>query len=225
MVVGLFSHGVEYLALLKSGENEWTVLENMHGIQDIVTFNNKFYAIEQSGRTIIVDQFFSVGFIQHAVGSPSNRKFLVESSGNLLIVEMIFLENSESNAGFRIFKLDEENPKWDEIKSLGDQILILGLHQVVSVSAYEFHWGDQGNLIFYSIDGSVEDRVMYVFDLEKGISIPLENCPVYCNLFWPLPVWLNSPESVVSSSMEATPGTEIANLGICEDVGSSFSSS
>ncbi|MBA0649520.1 hypothetical protein Goklo_017076, partial [Gossypium klotzschianum] len=225
MVVGLFSHGVEYLALLKSGENEWTVLENMHGIQDIITSNNKFYAIEQSGGTIIVDQFFSVGFIQHAVGSPTDRKFLVESSGNLLIVEMIFLENSESNAGFRIFKLDEENQKWDEIKSLGDQILILGLHQVVSASAYEFHWGDQGNLIFYSIDGNVEDRVMYVFDLEKGISIPLENCPVYCNLFWPLPVWLNSSKSVVSSSMEATPGTEFANLGICEDVGSSFSSS
>lgn len=103
MVVGLFSRGVEYLASLKSGENEWTSLENMHGIQEMITFNNKFYAIEQSGRTIIVNQFFSVGFMQHAVGSPTNRKFLVESSGNLLIVEMIFLENSESDAGFRIF--------------------------------------------------------------------------------------------------------------------------
>lgn len=41
---------------------------------------------------------------------------------------------------------------------------------MVSVSAYEFHWGDQGNLIVYSIDGNVEDRVMSVFDLEKGFN-------------------------------------------------------
>ncbi|WRX16130.1 Domain unknown function DUF295 - like 6 [Theobroma cacao] len=81
--------------------------------------------------------------------------------------------------------MDEEEQRWDEMESLGDQILFLGMRQAISVSASEFSWG-KGNLIFYSTDlcispryGHSQERGMLVFDLENGSASPLENCPAY----------------------------------------------
>ncbi|XP_022725261.1 F-box protein At2g17036-like [Durio zibethinus] len=112
---------------------------------------------------------------------------------------------SHKVVGFRIFRLDEEEQKWDKMESLGQQILFLGLRQSISASASEFYWG-KGNLIFYPRGLSMgsryynsDDRLMFVFDLDTGTASPLENCPTYCNLFWPPPWWVTSPESVISS--------------------------
>ncbi|XVE93931.1 hypothetical protein REPUB_Repub01dG0236600 [Reevesia pubescens] len=212
MMLALFRYGIHHLAFLRSGEKEWTLLESLHGVQDIISFNDKFYAIEQKGRTIVVDQTLNVSFIEH-VGYPTSRKFLVQSGDSLLAVEMLFQASSDSASfvgdkviGFRIFRLDEEEEKWDEMESLGDQILFLGLRQAISASSSEFYWG-KGNLIFYSTGlyippgyGNSENRLMFVFDLETSTAIPLENCPAYCNLFWPPPEWVTSPESVISST-------------------------
>lgn len=53
----------EYPAFLRSGEKEWTVLENVHGLRDIISFNGKFYAIDLKGRTIVIDQSLNVSFL------------------------------------------------------------------------------------------------------------------------------------------------------------------
>ncbi|XP_022762990.1 F-box protein SKIP23-like [Durio zibethinus] len=215
VMLALFRYSVQCLGFLRSEEkecNQWTLLENVDGVQDIVSFNGKFYAIEQKGRTIIVDISLNVSSLE-PVGSPTSRKFLVQSGDNLLAVEMLFLTSSYSDAeslpnfgisvghkvvGFRIFRMNEEEQKWDEMESLGDQILFLGLRQATSASASEFCWG-RGNLIFYSADLSYhplychpEDRHIFVFDLETATASPLKNCPAYRNLFWPPPEWVTS---------------------------------
>ncbi|EOX97545.1 F-box family protein [Theobroma cacao] len=221
MIVALFGFFVQYLAFLRPGEKEWTLSEIVHGAEDIISFNGKFYAIERGGRTIVVDQSLNASFLEH-VGSPTSRKFLVQSCNNLLAVEMFFLRSSNSDSdfgnpvncgssggdeeiGFRIFRMDEEEQRWDEMGSLGDQILILGMRQTISVSASEFSWG-KGNLIFYSTDlcisprnGQSQEMGMFVFDLEIGSASPLENCPSYCNLFWPPPEWVTSALQNVES--------------------------
>ncbi|XVE93932.1 hypothetical protein REPUB_Repub01dG0236700 [Reevesia pubescens] len=109
---------------------------------------------------------------------------------------MLFEARSCSKVvGFRIFRLDEEEQKWDEMESLGDQILFLGVQLSFSVSASEFSWG-KGNLIFFVLP--LYDDI-FVFDLETGIASPSGNFPTYHNLFWPPPEWVTSPESVNSS--------------------------
>ncbi|XVF45600.1 hypothetical protein PTKIN_Ptkin02bG0219300 [Pterospermum kingtungense] len=191
------------LGFLRSGESNWTLLKNAQNahdtIHDIISFNGKFYAIDKNGKTVVVDQSLNVGFIE-PVGSSVRRKYLVQSGDNLLAVEMpLYLTpvNRDSSvrdkvAGFRIFKLDEEVQKWDEIESLGDQILFLGWHHAISASASEFYW-EKGNLIFYS-----SPEHLFVFDLDTGTVSPLRNCPAYRNLFWPPPKWVTSLESVIS---------------------------
>ncbi|KAK5842155.1 F-box protein SKIP23-like [Gossypium arboreum] len=187
-------------AFLRSGEKEWTVLEHVYDIQDIISFNEKFYAIDLNGKTRVIDQSLNVSFLPH-VGSPRSRKFLVKSHDNLLAVEM--LSNPDKGVGFRVFRMSEEDHKWDEMESLRDRILFLGFYGAVSAPASEFYWG-KGNLIFYPgglfdspHDPDPEFRLVFVFDLETGTACPLENCPAYCNLFWPPPQWVTYSESVI----------------------------
>ncbi|MBA0786763.1 hypothetical protein Gotri_027085 [Gossypium trilobum] len=212
------------LAFLRSGEKEWTVLEIMYDIEDIISFNEKFYAIDLNGKTRVIDQSLNVSFLPH-VGSPGSRKFLVKSHDNLLAVEM--LSNPDKGVGFRVFRMSEEDHKWDEMESLRDRILFLDFYGAVSAPASEFYWS-KGNLIFYpgGLFGSPHDpdpgfRLVFVFDLETGTACPLENCPAYCNLFWPPPQWVTSSESVISltevisnsthSISSATPENECMN--------------
>ncbi|MBA0820459.1 hypothetical protein Gohar_019708 [Gossypium harknessii] len=213
-----------YPAFLRSGEKEWTVLENVYDIEDIISFNEKFYAIDLNGKTRVIDQSLNVSFLPH-VGSPGSRKFLVKSHDNLLAVEM--LSNPDKGVGFRVFRMSEEDHKWDEMESLRDRILFLDFYGAVSAPASEFYWS-KGNLIFYpgGLFGSPHDpdpgfRLVFVFDLETGTACPLENCPAYCNLFWPPPQWVTSSESVISltevisnsthSISSATPENECMN--------------
>ncbi|XVF45606.1 hypothetical protein PTKIN_Ptkin02bG0219900 [Pterospermum kingtungense] len=104
-----------------------------------------------------------------------------------------------------------------------------GLHQAISASASEFYWS-KGNLIFYSSglsrnppDYSSEDRPMFVFDSDNGTSTGLENCPAYCNLFWPPLEWVvtssregrsNDTDSVTSATPEVENMCPDSNLAI-----------
>ncbi|XVF76375.1 hypothetical protein PTKIN_Ptkin13bG0261500 [Pterospermum kingtungense] len=155
--------------------------------------SGKFYAIDDGGKTTLVDQSLNLSFI----GAPTDRnycrKFLVQSGDNLLDVEMLAVSTdsygSRMVVDFKIFRLNEEEQKWDALESLGDQILFLGVRQSVSVSTSELHW-DKGNLIFYSgvlsttyYYGASED--VFVFDLDTYAAGPLEIFPEFCKLFWP----------------------------------------
>ncbi|KAK8522251.1 hypothetical protein V6N13_115227 [Hibiscus sabdariffa] len=219
-MLGFILHFPKCLAFLRSGENDWTLLEAADDVRDIVSFNGKFYAIEQKGRTMVIDQSLNVSFLEH-VGSSNSIMFLVKCVDNLLAVEMLFDTDAENTlsygrllrekaVGFKVFKMNEKEQRWDEMGSLRDRILFLGFHQAISAPAFEFGWG-RGNLIFFSecVPGhdTSEDRRMFVFDLETGTASPLENCPAYCNLFWPPPQWVASPTEDITDSTHSVTST------------------
>ncbi|OMO80005.1 hypothetical protein CCACVL1_13223 [Corchorus capsularis] len=203
--------------------------------KDFTCFNNKFYAIEQEGRTIVVDQSLNVSFLEN-VGSPTGKRFLVESGEDLLAVEMafhtVFCNNSLADKvnGFSIYRLNEEEQKWDDMGNLGDRIVVISSGQAISLSCSELCL-DRGNLIIYSAGPYVnlrqclpeneDEEVTLVFDLGTKTATPLESFPSIRNLFWPPPDWLTSPlpereceasHSGVSSAelaISATPEVEV----------------
>ncbi|KAL4320254.1 hypothetical protein GQ457_18G018640 [Hibiscus cannabinus] len=198
---------------LRSGEKEWIVLENVKDIEDIVSFNGKFYAIDQEGTTIEIDQSLNVSFVGRvSSGSGSGSgyhpdrnkvsKVLVKSGDKLLAVEKLCNPYTESpsifgsSIHFRVFSMNEEEQKWDEMESLGDRILFLSSRQAISAPC----WG-RGNLIFCSNRLCTGRDYTFVFDLETGAASLLENWPAYCNLFWPPPQWATSLESVISTEV------------------------
>ncbi|KAK8567932.1 hypothetical protein V6N13_105877 [Hibiscus sabdariffa] len=200
------------LAVRRSGEEEWVMLENVKDISDIISFNGKFYAIDYEGRTTVIDQSLNVSFLQQHAGTSRSRKFLVKSVDDLLAVERLLNPVVHSSggpmsncSGFRVFRMNEEEQKWDEMKSLRDRILFLGYRQAISAPASEFCSG-KGNLVFY-LKGFSACGLMRVFDLETGTASPLENWPAYCDLFWPSPQWVNSAESVISSAQVSSNST------------------
>ncbi|KAK8582550.1 hypothetical protein V6N13_069324 [Hibiscus sabdariffa] len=193
---------------LRAGENEWIVLENVKSIEDIVYFDGKFYAIDGEGTIIAIDQYLNVSFLG-GLSSGSDyrprlsraRKFLVKSGDNLLAVEKLWNPYAKTpsiccrSISSRVFRMNEEDQKWDEMPSLGDQILFLSIYQAISAPCC-----GRGNLIFCSERLGDSCDYTFVFDLETGATSLLANCPGYCNLFRPPPQWVTSLEHEISST-------------------------
>ncbi|XVF76372.1 hypothetical protein PTKIN_Ptkin13bG0261200 [Pterospermum kingtungense] len=183
MMLTLIEHQELCVVSSISGKYESTILRTLTRsfdyFLDIISFKGKFYAIDENGKTTVVDQSVNLSFIG-SPGKKHRKKFLVQSGDNLLDVEMIVARDMVID--FKVFRLNEEEQKWDEIESLGDQILFLGVRQSVSASASEFY-GVKGNLIFYSSDllrysydyGDSED--VFVFDLDTYATWTFRDFP------------------------------------------------
>ncbi|KAA8546144.1 hypothetical protein F0562_020962 [Nyssa sinensis] len=211
------------LAMFKSGDKKWTVIDDLPSpYDDVILFRGQFYAVDSTGRTVVVlvDSSPSVNLVANSVFG-GDKKFLVESCDELLLVDMYLGVGLEDDLGyngaldvydefdcltgertvrFKVFKLDQEGQKWVEVKSLGGRMLFLGDNCTFSALASDFT-GCEGNCIFFTDnffysnreeDGVLKCRGIGVFDLENGRIDPLANYPGYYNLFWPPPPWVSS---------------------------------
>lgn len=208
------------LALLKSGDKKWTIIDDMPSpYDDVIFFKGHFYAVDSTGRTVIVDTGspMMVKFVADSVFG-GDKKLLVDSRGELYMVDKYLSGGPEDDLGydegfefyedfdcymsertvrFEVFKLDRRGEEWVKVESLGDRILFLGDNCTFSASDSDFR-GCIGNCILFTNSGKVEDGVLKsrgigVFDLESGSIGPLVNYPGFSELFWPPPAWVSSP--------------------------------
>ncbi|EEF33970.1 conserved hypothetical protein [Ricinus communis] len=156
------------LAMFKSGDRRWTIIQDMPSpYDDVIVYKGNFYAVDNTGRTVIVRLNTELGLIANPVFG-GDKKYLVESLGDLLLVDMYlsidtaegglsfgeeFLEHlaqymSERTVRFKVFKLDKEAQTWIEVKSLGDRVLFLGDDSTFSASVSDLS-GCKGNCIFF----------------------------------------------------------------------------
>ncbi|XP_059653914.1 F-box protein SKIP23 [Cornus florida] len=215
------------LVLFKSGDPKWTVISELTSpYDDVILFEGQFYAVDSTGRTVVVDvdSSPSVSLVANSVFG-GDKKLLVESCGDLLLVDMYLSLGPEDDLGnvegfeglegdefncyiiertvrFKVFKFDRDGQRWVELKSLGDQMLFLGDNCTFSVSTSDFP-GCVGNCILFtdnSLEGGdnvMKTRGMGVFDLERASIEPLADCPGISKLFWPPPEWVSSTMLVV----------------------------
>lgn len=216
------------LAIIKIGDKNWTVIDDLVSpYDDVALFKGKFYAVDNTGRAVVVNLDLSSEFkpVVELVANPvfgGDKKTLVPSCGELLLVdtylsvgpeddmgfeeEVEFYEEfdcimSERTVRFKVFRLNWGEKKWDEVKDLGDKILILGDYCSFSTLASNFD-GCRGNCIifadhnFYSSreegNGEMTGRGVGVFDLESGRIGSLGDYPGYSEMFWPPPSWICS---------------------------------
>lgn len=71
--------------------------------------------------------------------------------------------NRPKTLGFKVYKMDEESGKWVEVKSLGDNAIVMATDCCFSVLAHEFYGCLQNSIYF-----SDEDEELKVFKLEDG---------------------------------------------------------
>ncbi|KAF2287950.1 hypothetical protein GH714_003427 [Hevea brasiliensis] len=156
------------LALFRSGDRRWTIIKDMPSpYDDVIVYKGNFYAVDNTGRTVVVGLNTELSLTANPVFG-GDKKYLVESDGELLLVDMYlsidteeeslsfgeeYLEHlaqymSERTVRFRVYKLDEEAKSWIEVKSLGDRVLFLGDDSTFSAPASDLS-GCKGNCIFF----------------------------------------------------------------------------
>jgi len=117
MVLGIsdyFPHPMLFCYL----NNFWKPISDMSTkYVDICVFKGRFYLVDNTGRTVKIESDSSVQLVDNTF-IPGDRKLLVESEGELLLVNIY--ENLKT---FDVFRLEEKNKKWVKLMSLGDRVL------------------------------------------------------------------------------------------------------
>ncbi|KAL3843332.1 hypothetical protein ACJIZ3_000735 [Penstemon smallii] len=163
------------LVVFKSGDEKWRVIDDLPSPYDDVIFRGgKFYAVDNTGRLVLVNIVdLNVNVVASSIFG-GDKKFLVESDKELLLVDMYLSIGPEDDLGynegfefyeefdcftsertvkFKVFRLDDDVGKWVEVSDLGDRMLFLGDNCTFSALASEIFsedQGDKGNCIFFT---------------------------------------------------------------------------
>jgi hypothetical protein len=215
------------LAMFKSVEKRWTIIHDMPSpYDDVILFKGRFYAVDGTGRTVVVGLNSNPSLAANPVYG-GDKKYLVESNGELLVVDMYLSTDQEEvdwdgdeevsqvqldgclyerTVKFKVYKVDEGGQRLVQMKSLGDRVLFLGDDCTFSALASDLS-GCKGNCIYFTDnffytsgeeEGTFKGRDIGVFDLDNGSIAPLSDYPESSKLFWPPPEWVSSTTSQVS---------------------------
>ncbi|PHU26912.1 hypothetical protein BC332_05244 [Capsicum chinense] len=145
---------------------------------DVVKYKEKWFAVDQYGRGVMVDASLNVDLVTNPLFLPNrngfscnHKSYLVKSSrgAELFLVDRYLGQTNydEQHAAtsdddtkeavydmavrFRVYKLDEEEQCWKEATSLNDQVIFVGddaSFWSYCVSAKDFP-GCKGNMIYF----------------------------------------------------------------------------
>ncbi|KAL1188522.1 F-box protein SKIP23 [Cardamine amara subsp. amara] len=210
------------LAVYRSWDREWTVINDMPSpYDDVIVFDGCFFAVDNNGRTVVVDYSSLTLMLAASPVFGGDKKFLIESCGEMLLVDMyLTLETMDGDHGFveenlehaafyinertvkfKVFKFVEREKSWVEVKDLGDIMLFLGDDSAFSASASDILPLFGGSSVFFKGNvfngedlGEMQDPDLGVFDFRTGKIELVHKFPEYAKLFWPPPPWITSRE-------------------------------
>ncbi|CAN4112602.1 unnamed protein product [Withania somnifera] len=218
------------LVMYRSGDTKWSIVdESSLPYDDVIMKDRDFYAVDNTGKGVLVK--LSCGsapeleVVAHSVFG-GDKKFLVESCGDLLMVDKYlsigpdddlgYNENvefyeefdcymSERTVKFKVYKLDGDMQRWVEVNGLEDRILFVGDNCTFSALVSVLDSGCKGNCILFSDqffcsteddEGLRKNHSIGVYSLENGSICPMSSYHGYAELFWPPPAWICSPRTV-----------------------------
>ena len=157
-------------------DTAWNATANGNYV-DMVYYKNQFYAVTYHGKLVSFDvtnpstavKCIAPKFLPY---TPAVKRYIVESREKLLQVVRYFEYSDEDRwtVNFRVFRMDFDRGRWEEIKTLGGASLFLGDNSSVSVMASDFP-ACQPNCIYFTQD---EDGVrvdqysdLGIYDMES----------------------------------------------------------
>jgi hypothetical protein len=169
------------LGFAKCGDENWTHVGESFNYDDIIVYKGQFYAVDRMGIVWWIE-CSSLKFVQFSppLCGPCSQKHLVVSCGALYVVDKYNdIDDDTKVVGFEVYKLDEELGQWVLVKSLGDQVFVLGADCSFSVSARECYGYKEDCILF--IDSGDETLV---FNLKDHSIHELDSCDHF-ERFWP----------------------------------------
>jgi Protein of unknown function (DUF295) len=154
-----------YVYSCSVGDQEWKFLKLPVRILDFINYNGLVYAINMMSDIYVITlkketieiQSVSVWKPRYWFRMQNTRKYLVQSSGELLLVQVEKLENFTDTPCIMIFKLkaryDTENCKveryeWEMVNDVGNMMIFLGHKGSLSVDS-SLHPGTRGNCVYF----------------------------------------------------------------------------
>ena len=196
------------LGYVKHGDEKWTLIDDQNfDYDDIIVYKGQSYVVDRLGTVSWINSSMKLIQFSPPFCGLGNQKHLVESCGELYIVDRYFEFDREggrwhfdlfpSNSvcpktvTFKVYKLDQEWGCWVMVKNLGDRVFILGNECSFSVSAREFS-ECKGNSIYFT-DGN-DIGVFYVENQRICMIVDYKDqCPIFC------PPHLGSAQNLRSS--------------------------
>ncbi|GKU89857.1 hypothetical protein SLEP1_g3938 [Rubroshorea leprosula] len=142
----------------KNGESCWTELNQRHSYKDVICCQNEIYALD-SNNAIHIMSLAAEGRLRESIDHTLKpflddcvlSRYIVESEGEILQVINFICCRAHKAKLFQVYKLDSENRRWVEVKSLRDQSLVIGRNHSVSVSTKDMKFC-KGNSIYFTND-------------------------------------------------------------------------
>ncbi|KAM3757738.1 hypothetical protein ACB098_02G212300 [Castanea mollissima] len=185
------------LGHVKHGDKKWTLVDDHNfDYDDIIVYKGQSYVVDRLGTVSRINSSMKLIQFSPPFCGLGNQKHLVESCGELYIVDRYFEFNREGGRWhfdlcFKVYKLDQEWGCWVMVKNLGDRVFILGNDCSFSVSAREFS-ECKGNSIYFT-DGN-DIGVFYVENQRICMIVDYKDqCPIFC----PPPSWLSSKSAFI----------------------------
>ncbi|XP_056686281.1 uncharacterized protein [Spinacia oleracea] len=184
---------------------------SVYKFDDILNFKGQVYGIDRKGRVYIIsyNEQIICRITNDAIGTgqaSDRHKRLVEFRGELYVLTRY---SPEMKISFCVYKLNEEQHKWDQVTSLGNKILFVTPNVCFFVSSRDCP-GWKGNCIVFPVDSlpsytqssrpdmrffrrasrEFKIGVFYMGQTDGAKLIRLY--PGYSDLFWPPPSWLSA---------------------------------
>ncbi|KAF3338328.1 putative F-box protein [Carex littledalei] len=157
------------LAVLKVGDQKWTCLDLKRMYTDAIIYQGKIYAMTTNSLQCweLKGSSFKVGKVIKIKNIMLNHliKYIVETSGKLLMVCKKHLSNSGNAISVYEVDLDRRGQPVSPVKSLGDNAVFIGLGYSRIVSTVGLN-GVQGDCIYYVCNNYNFDSGVY--NLKKG---------------------------------------------------------
>ncbi|CAN6819511.1 unnamed protein product [Brassica oleracea var. botrytis] len=194
----------ESLAMYRSADECWTELQIKIDPypQGIVSYKGKFYAIDRTGRTIVVEPTtLEVNTFRRSRPSDKTmRRWLLKLADKLLLVEMCRERGYglyEDKIWFEISKLDEKRNNWDQAEDVDDHVLFLDYYCSFACLATEIPGFRANSIVFLDMwrtsDLPTHERIS-VFEFSVHGLRSLIDIPEYIELFRTPPGWVLSNE-------------------------------
>ncbi|XP_050241620.1 putative F-box protein At1g65770 isoform X2 [Quercus robur] len=200
LIFGLFHEGK--LGYVKYGDENWTFVDDHNFFYDDITvYKGQPYVVDRLGIVSWIDSSMKLIQFSPPLCGLGNQKHLVESCGELYVVDRSFDRERRFDQDLRryrlcpktvnieVYKLDQEWGCKVMVKNLGDQVFFLGKDSSFSVSATEFS-GCKGNCVYFTDENDI--GVFYFENQKIGRIVDFQD---RCHLIWPPPSWLSSKSS------------------------------
>ncbi|OVA03999.1 Protein of unknown function DUF295 [Macleaya cordata] len=197
----------DHLLFCNPGDKQWRTLElsiEKDSAGQVICFKGRVYYMYPNNEQLMIKELvrddqslsiktFNVNFEipppPPLIGPGFNyRTYYVESFDELFIVEKHYY--SKELVTLQILRMNFSLMTLEEVKSLGDHVLFLGLSTIASCSAADL--GYTNGCVYFM---ESYDKSLYTFDLEDAsisVTLPCPNLPTP----WITPEWVIMPMTV-----------------------------